>query len=107
MVFRERVPDVRFYRGFCALQNHRYFASIGRFFLFCSIETLHFYSVSRTCPAPAFLRCLLRAAETSQKCINRSFFCSKSVEMMHFYDVSRALPGPQFLAGLLRVAETS
>ena len=32
MVFRERVPDVRFYRGFCALQNHRYFASIGGFF---------------------------------------------------------------------------
>ena len=34
MVFRERVPDMRFYRGFCALQNHRYFVSIGCFFMF-------------------------------------------------------------------------
>ena len=53
MVFRERVPDVRFYRGFCALQNHRYFASIARFFYFFDRNTaflqrfphLRFYGV--------------------------------------------------------------
>ncbi len=58
-------------------------------------------------PAPAFLRCFLRVAETSLSIVIRSFFWCNSIEMMHFYGVSRACPGPKFLRCLLHLAETS
>ncbi len=88
MVFRERVPDVRFYRGFCALQNHRYFASIDRFFyLFRSKQ--HIFTVFRErAPHLRFYGVCCALLKPRKHASFVRFAALNLAIMMHFYDVS-------------------
>ena len=88
MVFRERVPDMRFYRGFCALQNHRYFASIGGFFYVFRSKQHIFTVIRERAPRPLFYGVCCALLKPRKNASIGRFSALNLAIMIHFYGVS-------------------